>query len=74
MDQHQARRLTGKVCREQKITISFSLCALCSDFFPITEHSGKAPQMFLLQFAVLLNQQSGKDTHIRQLKIFSTKE
>ncbi|KAF9312183.1 Anaphase-promoting complex subunit 10 [Podila horticola] len=36
--------------------------------------SGKAPQMFLLQFAVLLNQQSGKDTHIRQLKIFSTKE
>ncbi|KAF9328220.1 hypothetical protein BG006_008559 [Podila minutissima] len=36
--------------------------------------SGKAPQVFLLQFAVLLNQQSGKDTHIRQLKIFSTKE
>ncbi|KAF9380263.1 hypothetical protein CPB97_008482 [Podila verticillata] len=36
--------------------------------------SGKAPQVFLLQFAVLLNQQSGKDTHMRQLKIFSTKE
>lgn len=42
--------------------------------YSIAKHSGKAPQVFLLQFAVLLNQQSGKDTHMRQLKIFSTKE
>ncbi|KAF9406843.1 Anaphase-promoting complex subunit 10 [Podila epigama] len=36
--------------------------------------SGKPPQVFLLQLAVLANQQNGKDTHIRQLKIFSAKE
>ncbi|KAF9173370.1 Anaphase-promoting complex subunit 10 [Mortierella sp. AD010] len=36
--------------------------------------SGRPPRVFLLQLAVLSNQLGGRDTHIRQLKLFSTRE
>ncbi|KAF9090602.1 Anaphase-promoting complex subunit 10 [Mortierella sp. AD031] len=36
--------------------------------------SGRPPRVFLLQLAVLSNHHSGRDTHIRQLKLFSTRE
>ncbi|KAG0217178.1 Anaphase-promoting complex subunit 10 [Mortierella sp. GBA43] len=36
--------------------------------------SGRTPKLFLLQLAILANQHSGRDTHIRQLKLFSARE
>ncbi|KAF9913082.1 Anaphase-promoting complex subunit 10 [Lobosporangium transversale] len=36
--------------------------------------SGRPPKVFLLQMAILSNQLGGRDTHIRQLKLLSTRE
>ncbi|KAF8940550.1 anaphase-promoting complex subunit 10 [Dissophora ornata] len=35
--------------------------------------SGRPPRVFLLQLAIISNQLGGKDTHIRQLKLFATR-
>ncbi|KAF9192858.1 Anaphase-promoting complex subunit 10 [Haplosporangium sp. Z 767] len=36
--------------------------------------SGRAPRVFLLQLAILSNHLGGRDTHIRQLKLFSARD
>ncbi|KAG0367277.1 anaphase-promoting complex subunit 10 [Gamsiella multidivaricata] len=36
--------------------------------------SGRPPRVFLLQLVILSNHLGGRDTHIRQLKLFSTRE
>ncbi|KAF9922111.1 Anaphase-promoting complex subunit 10 [Linnemannia zychae] len=36
--------------------------------------SGRPPRVFILQLAVLSNHHGGRDTHIRQIKLFSTRE
>ncbi|KAF9366016.1 Anaphase-promoting complex subunit 10 [Mortierella sp. NVP85] len=36
--------------------------------------SGRTPRVFLLQLVVLANHLGGRDTHVRQLKLFSARE
>ncbi|KAF9112591.1 Anaphase-promoting complex subunit 10 [Mortierella sp. AM989] len=36
--------------------------------------SGRPPRVFLLQLAIISNQLGGRDTHVRQLKLFSARE
>ncbi|KAF9965166.1 Anaphase-promoting complex subunit 10 [Mortierella alpina] len=36
--------------------------------------SGRPPRVFLLQLAIISNHLGGRDTHVRQLKLFATRE
>eukprot|EP01023_Acetabularia_acetabulum_P017293 TRINITY_DN1860_c0_g1_i2.p1 TRINITY_DN1860_c0_g1~~TRINITY_DN1860_c0_g1_i2.p1 ORF type:complete len:215 (+),score=17.32 TRINITY_DN1860_c0_g1_i2:70-645(+) len=41
---------------------------------PLCQKGGKCAQTFMVQIVVLCNHQNGRDTHIRQIKVFSPRE